>query len=260
MTTTTMPIPSWAQSRTDLSSKTALVIGGAGGVGEGITRALLAGGATVIATSRGQAKLDDLRARINDPGLAVRTLDVMGPELDHTAREFVSDYGPIDGVVIAIGDWGTQGRKGLLDLTNGEWDALVAANQTSVFRAYRSLVPVLAPGSMIAQINGMSAEIPFPGAGAVAATAAATKSLTRTLAAELEGRGPRVYEVILGVIRTRPRQLAGIDNAAWVLASDVGVHIAELVAGTSRLTADVTHWFVDPLQGPQATQPRLPSV
>ena len=258
--TTTLPAPAWAKSRTNLIGKTVLVVGGAGGVGEGVTRTLLAGGATVVATARTRSKLDDLQGRINDPHLVAQTLDVLEPDLDRVARRLAAQHGPFDGVVIAIGDWGTQGRKPILDLTDSEWNALVAANQTGVFRAYRSLVPLIAPGGMIAQINGMSAEIPFPGAAVVAATAAATKSLTRTLAAELEGRGPRIYEVILGVIRTRPRQLAGIDNAAWVPAVDVGVHVAELVAGTSPLASNVTHWFVDPNSGPQAALPRLPGV
>lgn len=258
--TTADTAPVWAQPPTDLPSKAVLVIGGAGGVGEGVTRALLAGGATVIATARTQSKLDDLRDRVADPRLVVRTFDLMAPDLDRVAREFAAEYGPLDGVVIAVGDWGEGGRKGLLELTDGEWDVLVAANQTSVFRAYRSLVPITRPGGMIAQINGMSAEIPFPGAAVVAATAAATKSLTRTLAAELGGQGPRIYEVILGVIRTRPRQLAGIDNPNWVPANDVGVHVAELVAGTSPLASNVTHWFVDPNSGPQATMPRVPGA
>lgn len=257
---TTIPIPAWAQPRADLSSKTVLVVGGAGGVGEGVTRALLVGGATVVATARTQSKLDDLRDRIDDPHLVTRTLDVMGPDLDTVAYDLAAKHGPFDGVVISIGDWGTQGRKKILDLTDSEWDALVAANQTGVFRAYRSLVPLTAPGGMIAQLNGMSAEVPFPGAAVVAATAAANKSLTRTLAAELEGQGPRIYQVILGVIRTRTRKLAGMDNDAWVPASDVGVHVAELVANTSQLASAVTHWFVDPLQGPQASLPRIPGV
>lgn len=76
--TDTVTAPAWAQNETDLSGRTVLVVGGAGGVGEGVSRALLAGRATVVATARTQAKLDDLAARVDDPGLLVRPLDVMG--------------------------------------------------------------------------------------------------------------------------------------------------------------------------------------
>lgn len=169
--------------------------------------------------------------------------------------DLVGDHGLFDGVVIAIADWVVQGRKGLLDHSDEEWEALVAANQTSVFRAYRALVPAVAPSGMIAQLNGLSADVPFPGAGGVAAGAAATKSMTRTIAEEIGGRGPRVYEVILGMIRTRPRQLAGMDDPGWIPATDVGFHVAELVAGNAPLAGTVLHYFVDRASGPQPTPP-----
>lgn len=79
--TDTITAPAWARRGTDLSGKTVLVVGEAGGVGEGVVRALLADGATVIATSRTRAKLDDLAARVDDPGLIVRLLDVMSDDL-----------------------------------------------------------------------------------------------------------------------------------------------------------------------------------
>jgi hypothetical protein len=54
------------------------------------------------------------------------------------------------------------------------------------------------------------------------------------------------------VIRTRPRLLAGFDDPRWIPATDVGVHIAELLAGSSPLTGSVLHYLVDRAAGPQA--------
>ena len=65
-TTETIPAPAWARHGTDLSDKTVLVVGGAGGVGEEVVRVLLARGATAVATARTRAKLDDLAARVDD--------------------------------------------------------------------------------------------------------------------------------------------------------------------------------------------------
>jgi hypothetical protein len=101
------------------------------------------------------------------------------------------------------------------------------------------------------QLNGMSADIPFPGWAGLALAAAARKSLTRTVAAEIDGSGPRVYGVLLGMVRTRPRQLAGIDDPRWIPASDVGWHVAELVAGTSPVAGNDLHYFVDAAAGPR---------
>ncbi|XVU29827.1 SDR family oxidoreductase [Actinoplanes sp. CA-054009] len=243
--------PAWATPGTDLTGRTVLVIGGAGGVGEGVTRALLARGATVVVTSRRQSTLDDFTTRVGDPRLRGETLDLIDPALGERAAALKATYGPFDGVVLSVADWGRQGRKPLLALTDAEWDDLIVQNQTTIFRAYRAFLPTLAPGGMTAQLNGLSADLPFPGAGGVALTAAATKSMTRTIAAELGGRGPRVYEVILGVIRTRARQLAGVDDERWIPATHVGTHIAELVAGTSPLAGDDLHYFVDLTEGPR---------
>lgn len=237
---------------TDLDGKTVLVIGGAGGVGEGVVRALLAAGATAIAAGRSLERLEDLAARVADSRLVTVALDALDAGLDDRASELAEQYGPFDAVVVSVASWGEQGRKMALDLTDAEWENLIAGNLTSVFRLYRAFLPHVAESGILLQLNGMSADIPFPGNAGVALTAAATKSLTRTIAAELGGRGPRIYEVILGMIRTRPRALAGIDDESWIPATDVGKHITELVAGTSPLVDDDLHYFLSPVTGPQA--------
>jgi NAD(P)-dependent dehydrogenase (short-subunit alcohol dehydrogenase family) len=252
--TSTVTAPAWAQPGTDLSGSTVVVVGGAGGVGEGVVRALLDAGATVVATSRSAGRLDDFARRIDHPSLRVRELDLLDPGLDQEVAALAEEFGPLRGVVISVADWGRQGRKPLLELTDGEWDDQLRQNQSTVFRAYRAFVPRLGRDGMILQLNGLSADLPFPMAAAVAAGSAATKSLTRTLAAELGGRGPRVYELVLGVVRTRARQLAGIDDPGWIEATDIGVHIAEIAAGTSPLTGRTLHYFVDRAAGPFAEQ------
>lgn len=252
MDASTLPRPAWARPRTDLTGRTVLVVGGSGGVGEGVVRTLLDAGARVVATGRDAGRLSAFAARVGSDRLQPEVLDALAPDLPARAAELGHLYGPFDGVVVSIASWGDQGRKPVLALTDAEWDALVAANQTAVFRLYRSLLPLIADDGVLMQLNGMSADIPFPGAAGVALTAAATKSLTRTIAAELGGRGPRVHEVVLGVIRTRARQEAGIDDPRWIAATDVGVHVAELVAGTSPLASTVLHYFLDAAAGPQA--------
>jgi NAD(P)-dependent dehydrogenase (short-subunit alcohol dehydrogenase family) len=251
----------WRGAPSDLTGTTALVVGGAGGVGEGVTRSLLAAGAAVVVAGRDRGRLDDFTARLGAEGadvsrLSAAVLDGLSADLDDAVQSFVADHGRFDVVVVSVASWGDQGRKPLLTLSDTEWDALVAGNQTVVFRLYRALVPALAPTGSLVQLNGMSADIPFPGAGGVALTAAATKSLTRTLAAEMSGAGIRVYELVLGVVRTRARQLAGIDDERWIDATQIGEHVAGLASGVSPLTGTVLQYFVDKIAGPLATPPQ----
>jgi NAD(P)-dependent dehydrogenase (short-subunit alcohol dehydrogenase family) len=251
----------WRAAPADLTGATTLIVGGAGGVGEGVVRALLWAGAAVVVGGRDQARLDEFIARLHADGvdvgrLSTVVLDGLSADLDDTVQSMVTEHGRFDLVVVSVASWGQQGRKPLLALSDREWDALVAGNQTVVFRLYRALVPALAPTGALVQLNGMSADIPFPGAGVVALTAAATKSLTRTLAAEMAGGGTRVYELVLGVVRTRARQLAGVDDERWIDATQIGEHIAALAAGVSPLTGTVLQYFVDKVAGPLSTPPK----
>lgn len=247
--------PAWERVVPDLTGKSVAVVGGSGGVGEGVVRALLARGATVVATGRDEERLRQLRETVDDPDdqrrLHTTVLDASAPDLDSRVAELAAQYGTFDGVVVSVASWGDQGRRPALSLTDAEWDALLAVNLTSVFRLFRAFLPVTARSGTILQLNGMSADIPFPGSAPVALSAAATKSLTRTLAVEQEEDGPRFHQVILGVVRTRARQRAGIDDLRWLDGEEVGAHVAALVSGTSPLEDTTVHYLTDKTTGPR---------
>lgn len=246
--------PTWETEKPDLSGKVVVVVGGSGGVGEGVVRTLASDGATVIATGRDAERLAALAQRVViEGGLGRLSTEVLttGADLDGQVARLAERHGGFDGVILSVASWGEQGRKPALALTDHEWDHLIDANLTSIFRLLRAFVPVTKPTGMVAQLNGMSAEMPFPGAAGVALSAAATKSLTRTIAAELNGRGPRIYQVILGVVRTRARQEDGVDDLRWIDGEEIGAHLAGLVAGTSALGDSTLHYFVDKAAGPQ---------
>ncbi len=258
--TSMMSRPSWAQPLPDLSGRTVVVVGGSGGVGEGIVGTMLASGARVIATGRDRGRLDDLARRLAGADgadgvdgvdrLETFVLDAMDGGLDGRVRLLRERHGRLDAAIISVASWGAQGRRPALSLADADWDAAIGANLTSVFRLQRALVPALTPGGALIQINGLSAEIPLPGAAGRAVGAAGTKSLTRTLAAELAGRGPRVYQLILGYVRTRARQRAGSHDGIDPI--HIGWHTAELVAGTSPLADLDLQYFVD-RAGPRAS-------
>lgn len=240
----------------DLAGELVVVVGGSGGVGEGVVRTLIDDGATVIATGRAAAKLEALAARIDSADrLHTAVLDT-GSDLDGQIAALAEQYGHFDGVILSVASWGDQGRKPALALTDDEWDRLIEGNLTSVFRLLRGFARVTKPTGMIAQLNGMSADLAFPGAAGVALSAAAAKSLFRTAAAELGGRGPRIFQVILGVVRTRARQEAGVDDPRWLDGEEIGAHLAGLIAGTSPLAATTVHYFVDKAAGPQGSGER----
>lgn len=243
-----------------LTGRTVLVVGAAGGVGEGITRALLSADATVVAASRTKERLDALSEMLSDAGpgtLNQLVFDINDPDSGALTRHLVNAFGLLDGAVVAIGDWGTAGRRSIMETSNETWDAMIAANQTSQFRAFKSLVPALQSTGALVNLSGLSAEIPYPGSALIAATNAANKSLARTLAVELAQDGPRIYELILSVIRTRPRRESGIDNEDWYRAEDVGDHAARLIAGVGPFVNEPLQYLMGPKTGIQTATPAL---
>ena len=207
-----------------------VVAGGAGGVGEGIVRALLKHGARVLVPSRSEEKLRGLQAYCQDipTGELLPLVGDLGDE--ESARTLQSkiyeQFRELDLAVASLGGW-WQGKP-LTSVDMATWERILRENLTAHFLAIKMLVPLLHPktGSYV-HVNGFSAEQPYPMAGPVAMAAAAQKSMALTLAEELSPTGIRVYELILGPIQTRRREGQGQQD--WYTPEEVGEEIAGLV-------------------------------
>lgn len=241
-----------------LRGRTVLVVGASGGIGEGMTRALLALGATVVAAGRSEARLRDLADYAGDAGpgtLHTQVVDVSDPDSAAVRAQLAERHGAFDGAVLTIGNWGPPGRTGLLEVSDDVWDTMIADNLTSHFRALRAVTPLLARDGALVHLTGFSAEIPYPGAALVAATNAAKKSLLRTLTAELDGKGPRIYELVIGPIRSRPRAATGAVSPAWLSGADLGRHAGELIAHHGPWTGEPLQYLLDRASGVLTTLP-----
>ena len=207
-----------------------VVAGGAGGVGEGIVRALLKHGARVLVSSRSEEKLRGLQAYCQDisTGELLPLVGDLGDE--ESARtlqgKIYEQFRELDLAVASLGGW-WQGKP-LTSVDMPTWERILRENLTAHFLAVKMLVPLLHPktGSYV-HVNGFGAEQPFPMAGPVAMAAAAQKSMALTLAEELSPTGIRVYELILGPVQTRRRQ--GKGQKDWYTPEEVGEEIAGLV-------------------------------
>jgi len=257
---TNEPTP-WTAPTADLTGFRIAVIGGAGGVGEDVTRELLAAGASVVATGRNADRIRSFEDRVtanNLPGiLSTERLEGLDLDLDAALARLASTYGPFDGAVLAVGTWGEQGQKKASDYTDAEWDAMIAGNLTSIFRLLRGFLPLMTERGSIVHINGLSAEVPYPGNSVVAASAAATKSIFRTLDVEQAGNGPKLFELILGVVQTRANPDNTLPGFPALNGKQAGQHIAALISGSSDLTADTLQYFVDGAVGPYAGDSRF---
>jgi NAD(P)-dependent dehydrogenase (short-subunit alcohol dehydrogenase family) len=220
----------------DLEGARIVVAGGAGGVGEGIVRSLLRRGARVLVPSRSPERLRAHEAYCRDvpTGELLTLVGDLGDE--ETARalqaQIYQRFRELDAAVASLGGW-WQGKP-LTSVDMATWERILRENLTAHFLALKMLVPLLHPktGSYV-HINAFSAEQPYPMAGPVAMAGAAQKSMVLTLAEELTPTGIRVYELILGPIRTRQREANGTGQADWYTAEEIGDEVIQLIGERS---------------------------
>ncbi len=215
--------------------RTVLVAGAAGGVGEGIVRALLADGSLrVVATSRDAQRLAALEQRVGAAPGRLTTLvgDAGDPRGAAALAERVrAEAAPLAVAIASLGAGWWEGPP-LLETEPSAWDAVLREMLTTHFVFARTFVPELlrAPGGLYLGIGGGAAFHPMPGASIVSVAAAGQLMFTRALAAELRDADLRVVELAInGPVHTR--ESASFADPAWITADDVGGVVAELVRG-----------------------------
>ncbi|MEZ5850488.1 MAG: SDR family oxidoreductase [Hyphomicrobiaceae bacterium] len=193
--------------RYDLKGRTALVTGGASGIGFATAAMLGRNGAKVAINHladdpRGLEAVAQLTAAGIDAISAPGNVGVAG-DAERMVAQAVADLGRLDLLVANAGTPGTKRKiePQELDLvTDDLWDAVVQVNLVGVFRCAKAAAPALkaAGGAIVstASIAGLG----YPGSSlAYGATKAGVVNLTRNLARAL-GPEVRVNAVAPGAV------------------------------------------------------------
>jgi NAD(P)-dependent dehydrogenase (short-subunit alcohol dehydrogenase family) len=209
-----------------------LVAGAAGGVGEGIVRALLARvpDVRVIATSRDPARLALLRERVGDDArLAAIVGNAGDPDAAVSlAQQIRGDYGGLEIAIPSLGGWWEGGP--FLGVDAATWDRVMTEMLTTHVVFARVFIPELlrVPGGRYLGIGGGAALRPIRNASIVSIAAAAQLMMTRTLALELRKEPVRIEELVVdGPVRTRDSE--PIAEEHWITADQIGEVVASLV-------------------------------
>jgi NAD(P)-dependent dehydrogenase (short-subunit alcohol dehydrogenase family) len=227
------PRPAQADDRRPISR--AVVLGGAGEVGEGIVRVLAAAGVHVLVPTRSASRAEAL-ARVSGVSNAVETIvadvgSVAGAAAARAAAERMG--GPLDLVVASLGGW-WQGAD-LVEVDPATWSEIVQNGLTAHFLAARTFLPLVRRGGSYTMVNGAGALRPVPKAGPVTIVAAAQLAMKDVLAAEQRAHGVRVNTVLLATpVLTRSRPAGQAD---WLTAADAGgviLRLAQRDAGSGE--------------------------
>jgi NAD(P)-dependent dehydrogenase (short-subunit alcohol dehydrogenase family) len=201
----------------ELSGRVALVTGAAGGIGGAVTARLLAAGAAVVG--------EDLRPVTPPEGYGGQFAAVQGDAANtEVARESVTTaletFGRLDVLVNVAGRFL---RAPISEITDADWDSLMATNVRSVFVHCREALPsLLAHGDgAVVTIGSIAGVVGLSGQAAYGATKAAVINLTRQLAIDYAAAGLRANVVAPDTIDTQ-FVLSSEDELSQQLATEQG--------------------------------------
>jgi NAD(P)-dependent dehydrogenase (short-subunit alcohol dehydrogenase family) len=182
-----------------LDGKNALVTGGTAGIGLASAQALAEAGAHVFLTGRNQSTIDAAVASIGSAATGVRS-DVSDPaQLDAIVDAVTAHGGGLDVVFTNAGG----GEFATLEDTTVEHvNDTFNRNVAGTLFTVQKMLPLLNTGASVILSGSTAASRGIPSFGAYAASKAAVRSLGRTWAAELAGRGIRVNTLVPGPIET----------------------------------------------------------
>jgi NAD(P)-dependent dehydrogenase (short-subunit alcohol dehydrogenase family) len=223
-------------------SRTAVITGGASGIGRASAQRLGQDGIRVVTLDvSGDA---DVVADVTDPAAVSAAVEAIGP------------------VDILVNSAGVVGpNKPLWEVSDQEWAATFAVNVTGTFHMCRAVVPGMRDRGWgrIVNLASMAGKDGNPRLGAYSATKAAVIGMTKSLGKELATSGVLVNAIAPAVIET-PMNAANTPEVLEYMTSLIPMRrlgrpeeVAELVAWLASDKCSFSTGAVYDLSGGRAT-------
>ncbi|MEU5851750.1 SDR family oxidoreductase [Saccharopolyspora shandongensis] len=181
------------------ADKKVVITGGSSGLGLATARSLVEAGARVLITGRDEDKLSAARDQLGENVIAVRSDAASLSDIDALADRVQAEFGTVDALFANAGVTGSAP----FEATSEElFEHLLTINAKGPYFTVQKLAPLLAEGSGVVLTTSVVNVLGLPMLSAYAASKAALRSMTRSLARELLPRKIRVNAVSPGPIDT----------------------------------------------------------
>lgn len=187
----------------DFSGRSAIITGGARGIGLAIAQRLSASGASVSLWDADKAELDKVTADFPADRIHTAVVDVTNDaDTDRAASDVEREFGKIDVLVASAGITGPN--VPVWEYGVADWRKVIDIDLTGVFLCCRSVVPHMrAKGyGRIVNIASVAGKEGNPNAAAYSAAKAGVIGLTKSLGKELAKTEIRVNCVTPAAVKT----------------------------------------------------------
>jgi len=191
-----------------MTQRIALITGGSRGLGRSMALHLARAGTDIILTwNQDEAAARDVVAQVEALGRRATALRLDVAD----SASFTAFAGKVRTVLagwqrerfdILVNNAGTSLHVPLMEVTEAQFDGIVAVHFKAVVFLTQALAPMLADGGRILNISSGLARVSLPGSGVYGATKGAVEVLTRYQARELAARGIRVNVLAPGAVET----------------------------------------------------------
>ena len=207
-----------------LQNKTAIITGGATGIGLACARLFAQEGARVAIFGRRQDRLDQAQKEIGDAVLAVQGDITKEKDTARLVETAVKQLGKVD---ILINNAGIFGGGPIHETDDAVWDQTFNINMRGVFQLTRKILPqMITQGSgSIIHISSILGMIAVPGTAAYNASKGALNQFSKSIAVEYGGQGIRSNAICPGMIETEMTEELRQDTdlmAEWMKGYPLG--------------------------------------
>ncbi len=185
----------------DLTGKTALVTGATGGLGSAIARALHARGATLAISGTRREVLDNLAGELND---RVHVLPCNLADRAEVEKLVPAAEEKMQKLDILVANAGVTKDNLLVQMSDSDWDAVIALNLTATFQLARAATKGMMRRrhGRIIGITSVVGVTGNPGQGNYTAAKAGMIGMIKSIAQEYARRGVTANCVAPGFIAT----------------------------------------------------------